>query len=64
MGRIINSIEDCADCLCRVCARNSVNLTFNTLIKDDMRCTCDCDFGDQLIETSEQCPDYIRDVDD
>lgn len=55
---------DCADCLCRVCAKNSVNDAHNPAApyKD---CGCDnCSIGSQLVETTADCRGFVPDCDD
>lgn len=62
--REVTSSEDCADCLCRVCARNSVNDSHNpaATYKD---CGCDnCGIGNRLVETAEDCKGFTPDCDD
>ena len=60
MSRTITSDEDCADCLCRVCARSVHNDSYNSEIEEsDIGCNpcCFCDVNNEVIETDE---DYIR----
>lgn len=61
--RYIKSDKDCADCLCRVCARNSCNDSYNHLMHENfMNCVCDCGIGDYwVIETIDDCPDFLED---
>lgn len=63
--RYVESDTDCADCLCRVCTRNCNNDLVNSKLgscADD--CTCDnCEFGQRLIETEDDCADYLPDED-
>ena len=63
MGRRIVSDVDCADCLCRVCARNECNDSYNEIHakSDRMDCTCECNLGDKLIETEDDCPLFLPD---
>lgn len=62
MGRIVMEDADCADCLCRVCARNECNDSFNPL-SIWAECTCDCEIGrSRIIETDEDCPRYLPDI--
>ena len=62
--RIVTSDEDCADCLCRLCARNSCNDSYNRKSEEDGRsCECNCKIGDKLIETEDDCPDFLPDED-
>lgn len=61
MSRIFKSDTDCADCLCRVCARNSCNDSQNRLC-GDKRCNCDCTIGvSTVVETDTDCPDFLPD---
>lgn len=63
--RIVTSEEDCADCLCRVCARNGCNDSYNHISEEDgRRCECNCKIGDKLIETEDDCSDFLPDEDD
>ena len=62
MARTLTSPEDCADCLCRVCARNRCNDSWSHLIVNDFySCRCDCDFGDEIIETEDDCNLFLPD---
>lgn len=62
--RLVTSDEDCADCLCRVCARNRCNDSYNRISEKDGRsCECNCKIGDKLIETEDDCPDFLPDED-
>lgn len=61
MGKIIESDEDCADCLCRVCANNSCNDSVNSKGDGHARCRCDCNIGDILIETEDDCSNFLPD---
>lgn len=63
--RLVMSDEDCSDCLCRVCARNSSNDSRNNKLKNgiQVRCECNCRFGDELVETGEDCPNFLPDDD-
>lgn len=62
MGRIINSDADCSDCLCRVCARNNCNDSYNQKLKyGEAMCTCDCSIGDEIIESQDDCPIFLAD---
>ena len=62
--RLVTSDEDCADCLCRVCARNRCNDSYNRKSEEDGRsCECNCKIGDKLIETEDDCPDFLPDED-
>lgn len=61
-ARIIISDEDCADCLCRVCARNSCNDSYNHKLENDYaNCECNCMIGDVLIETEDDCFLFLPD---
>ena len=62
MGRIVRSSADCADCLCRVCARNtyndSENIGFLRCIeyKDCIPCE-NCEFGEtRIVDVEKDCP--------
>ena len=62
MSRIIISDEDCADCLCRVCARNSCNDSYNSELKNGYaNCECNCRIGDNIIETEDDCSYFLQD---
>lgn len=62
--RIVMSDEDCADCLCRVCARNSNNDSYNHKLEDGYaNCECNCKIGDKLIETEDDCSGFLPDED-
>lgn len=62
--RLIKSDEDCADCLCRVCARNSCNDSYNIELEGGYaNCSCNCSIGDKLIETEDDCPNFLPDED-
>lgn len=62
MSRILMSDEDCADCLCRVCARNGCNDSFNPL-HDGSDCMCDCDIGiSKVVESTDDCHLFLPDV--
>lgn len=57
--------ESCADCLCRVCARNVCNDSVNESLdeKDATCCACDfCDIHKEVIETEEDCDKYLPDT--
>lgn len=65
MGRIVMCDADCADCLCRVCARNADNDSFNPNCDypDYPTCHCDCIVGkNELVETQEDCPLFLPDI--
>lgn len=70
MARDILSDEDCADCLCRVCARNACNDSWNPKLEEpgDMgkSCECNCHIGDlnAVYETENDCPNFLPDVED
>ena len=56
--RLVLSDEDCADCLCRVCARNEHNDAHNEKIdfKDCEPCE-HCKIGESyLVDISDDCP--------
>lgn len=60
--RTVTSDEDCADCLCRVCARNKNNDSYNHKLENGhANCECNCNIGDKLIETEDDCPDFLPD---
>lgn len=62
MGRIIKSDEDCADCLCRVCARNSCNDSYNSKLRNgEANCACNCDVFHEIIETVDDCSLFLPD---
>ena len=62
--RLVTSDEDCADCLCRVCARNQNNDSYNHKTQEDGRtCECNCKIGDKLIETEDDCFEFLADED-
>ena len=62
MGRIAMDDTDCADCLCRVCARNGDNDSYNHQI-DHATCHCDCEIGkSEIVETDEDCPRFLPDI--
>ena len=69
-GRVLLSDEDCADCLCRVCANNQYNDAWNPGLaygyKSCVPCEC-CRIGiTMLVEIDDDCPSggYLPDVDD
>ena len=61
--RIVSSNMDCADCICRVCARNSAN----DFCIGDAELACEacnnCEIGDLLMETDDMCDKFICDED-
>lgn len=62
-SRIVMSDEDCADCLCRVCARNRDNDSYNRLC-NDKECGCECEIGKSyLVITPDDCKDFLEDED-
>lgn len=64
MGRLIKSAKDCADCLCRVCANNDCNDSWNHALDARCgykKCTCNCSPGDEITETLEDCPEFLPD---
>ena len=62
--RVVMSDEDCADCLCRVCARNAYNDSYNHKLENGYaNCECNCKKGDKLIETEDDCPNFLPDED-
>lgn len=68
MARDILSDADCADCLCRVCARNACNDSWNPKLEEPgdrgKNCECNCSIGDvdAVYETENDCQDYLPDV--
>lgn len=65
MGRRVRSDEDCADCLCRVCARNADNDSYNSKLKGDYKyCSCSaCSVFHEIVETEEDCQEFLPDED-
>lgn len=62
--RTVKSPEDCADCLCKICAKNTVNDSYNPSAPYK-ECGCDnCDFGNQVIETTDDCKGFALGCDD
>ena len=69
-GRIVKSDQDCADCLCRVCARNQYNESWNPNLEQDYKgcipCEC-CHVGETLlVDIDSDCPtlSFLADYDD
>lgn len=65
--RKFKSMEDCADCLCRVCARSVHNDSRNPAMDiSDMGCyPCDyCDVNYEVIETDADCDTFLPDCED
>lgn len=60
MGRMILSDRDCADCLCRVCARNVCNDSQNKNL-EEKTCSCNYDVFNEIIETEDDCPSFLPD---
>lgn len=61
--REVKSDLDCADCLCRACARNTVNDSSNPAVTCK-ECGCDeCCVGSIVVETTEDCPQFAPDCD-
>ena len=61
--REVKSDLDCADCLCRVCARNRVNDSVNPTVAYK-ECGCDeCCVGSIVVETTEDCSKFAPDCD-
>lgn len=56
--------EDCADCLCRVCARSAHNDSTNSKM-DDSDTGCNpcyyCDVNKEVIETDLDCERFLPD---
>ena len=68
MGRVLRSEEDCAECLCRVCAHNVANDSYNPELeygcKDCIASEC-CRIGEtEIIDLDTDCPkeSYLPDV--
>lgn len=62
MGRIFKSMEDCSDCLCRVCANNQDNDSINSATDGIARCSCGvCEVFSEIVETEADCPNFIPD---
>ena len=62
--REFKTMEDCTDCLCRVCARSVHNDSYNSEIKEsDTECNpCYfCDVNNEVIEMDEDCIRYMPD---
>lgn len=60
--KIITSDIDCADCLCRVCARSMLNDCYNHSVEYKVCDPCNnCYLGDTLIETTADCEDFACD---
>ena len=63
--RELKSDADCADCICRVCARNSCNDSWNHHLEECngwKSCTCECSIGDLCVyETEDDCPNFLPD---
>lgn len=58
----LESDEDCAECLCRVCARNSSNDSWNNKLEYGYKgCVCDCEIGSFVIVTKDDCSDFLPD---
>lgn len=61
--REVSSDTDCADCLCRVCARNTANDSSNPAVTYK-ECGCDeCRVGSIVVETTEDCGKFAPDCD-
>ena len=62
--REVKSDLDCADCLCQVCTRNTGNDSNNPAVVYK-ECGCDeCRIGSIVVETTEDCPQFVPDCDD
>lgn len=62
--RTVKSPEDCTDCLCKVCAKNTVNDSYNPSAQYK-ECGCDnCDIGNQVIETTDDGKGFALGCDD
>lgn len=65
--RKVKDDTDCADCLCRVCARNENNDAYNSQVDIDQHYCQGCDgCHEEVIETEEDCPSgsFLPDEDD
>lgn len=66
--RPLTSDKDCADCICRVCARNTANDSWNPKLAQPgdkgKSCNCDCNIGDEMFETDTECQFYLPDIED
>lgn len=61
----VESDESCADCLCRVCARNICNDSFNKKVENGKTCTCaNCCIGDWYPSNSKDCDQFLPDEDE
>lgn len=61
------SDADCADCLCRVCARSEYNDAYNAQVEKDKGYCEGCNAcSEEVIETEEDCPrgEFLPDEDD
>jgi len=56
------SNEDCAECLCRVCARSCCNDSYNSLDRFP-NCDCDCTVDSFVIVTTDDCSEFLEDED-
>ena len=67
--QLVEGDESCADCLCRVCARNEKNDATNSALEggyaDCIPCEC-CKIGAELVVLPEDCPKgaYLPDESD
>ena len=67
--QLVEGDESCADCLCRVCARNVKNDATNSALEggyaDCIPCEC-CKIGAELVVLPEDCPKdaYLPDESD
>lgn len=62
-GRVVLYDEDCGDCLCRFCARNSYTDNYNLDVSYADCEPCEhCYIGETLLIESElDCPDFAPD---
>ena len=61
------SDADCADCLCRVCARSEYNDAYNAQVEKDKRYCEGCNAcSGEVIDTEDDCPrgEFLPDEDD
>ena len=62
--RKFRKLEDCADCLCRVCARNIYNDSYNINMNafSARCCSCgSCNENQDVIETDKDCISFLPD---
>lgn len=57
------SYEDCAECLCAVCARNTCTDICNPKVKwYEKNCYCDCRPGSIVNVTLNDCSQFVGDA--